>query len=278
MATAYNTDDTASRSTALAANMLKAAGVFWFLIAVTGQFLFAVYILVFYGGHATTGNLEPVNKELIEGFIAHDLIGNLVLAGHLLFAFIITVGGPIQLVPRIRDRAPRFHHWNGRIYLLAAVIMSFGGLYMVWVRNTWVGPFNQIAISIDALLILAFAAMAVRHAIARNIDTHRRFALRLFLVVNAVWFMRVGYMAWAILNQGPVGMSDKLDGPFDFFISFACYLVPLAVLEIYLRAQDRAGAGGKFAMAAALVALTALMGLGIFGAFNAMWLPHLKLA
>jgi hypothetical protein len=114
----------------------------------------------------------------------------------------------------------------------------------------------------------------VRYAIARDIDTHRRWALRLFLAVSGVWFIRVGYMAWVFVNQAPVGMADTLDGPFDHFVAFASFLLPLGVLELYLRAQMR-GAVAKFAMAAGLVAITGLMGLGIFGAFAMMWLPRI---
>ena len=122
-----------------------------------------------------------------------------------------------------------------------------------------------------------FAGFAVRYAIAREIDTHRRWALRLFMAVSGVWFFLVGFTAWIIVNHGPVGSTKSLDGPFDHFLSFACYLVPLAVLEVYLRTQDRGSAARKFAMAVALLGLTALMGLGIFGAATFMWLPHLSI-
>jgi len=122
---------------------------------------------------------------------------------------------------------------------------------------------------------MAFAVIALRYAIARDIDTHRRWALRTFLVVNGVWFFRVGLFSWISINQGPVGIGENFDGPFIVFWSFANYLLPLAVLEFYLRTQDRAGASGKFAMAAGLLVLTAAMGVGIFGAYMFFWRPLL---
>src|SRR6185295_14429805 len=187
------------------------------------------------------------------------------VVAHLALAFVITACGPIQLIPQIRNLAPRFHHWNGRIYLLTAVTISIGGLYMVWTRGIIGGPLAQLGISLNAILIMIFAAQAVRYAVARDIAAHRRWALRLFLAVSGVWFIRVGLMAWIIVNQGPFGNSKNFDGPFDTFIVFASYLVPLAILQLYFHAQERAGAGGKLAMAVALVALTGLMALGIFG-------------
>ncbi len=40
------------------------------------------------------------------------------------------------------------------------------------------------------------AAMALHYALARNIDAHKRWALRTFIVVSGVWFFRVGLMLW----------------------------------------------------------------------------------
>lgn len=278
MATTYDLGPVTRRPIAefVADKALKSAAVLWFLVAAAGQILFAAYIFAFYGGTASVGNFAAWNKHLIHGIIAGDLAGNIAVAGHLFLAFVITVGGPLQLVPQIRARAPHFHHWNGRVYILTAFAISVIGLYMVWTRGVIGGLANQVAISLNAVLIMFFAVVAVRHAIARDIDTHRRWALRLFLAVSGVWFLRVMLMAWIIVNQGPVGSTENFDGPFDRLVVFASYLLPLGVLELYLRTQDRAGAGGKFAMAAALVVLTAVMGLGIFGTFNMMWLPRLR--
>jgi hypothetical protein len=64
-------------------------------------------------------------------------------------------------------------------------------------------------------------------------------------------------------------------GPFLDFLSFTQYLLPLAVLELYLRAQDRAGASGKSAMVTGLLVLTAAMGVGVFGATVGMWLSRI---
>jgi hypothetical protein len=277
MATAATLDERAGKSTAdfIATKALKSAAVLWVLVAVAGQVAFAVYIFAFYGSTAALGNWEAWNKRLIHGIVEGDPIGNIAVMVHLALAFVITVGGPLQLVPQIRARAPTFHHWNGRVYILTAFVISLGALYMVWTRGVLGGFANHLAISLNAVLIMICAGYTVRHAIARNIDIHRRWALRLFLVVSGVWFFRVGLMAWVILNQGPVGVGENLDGPFAVFLAFGQYLVPLAVLEVYLRTQDRAGALGKSAMAVFLLGLTALTGLGIFGAYNFMWLPRL---
>jgi hypothetical protein len=255
---------------------LRAAAVFWFGVTVLGQLLFAFYVAVFYGRAAAQGRLEDWNKVLQVGYVPGDTVGNLVLGLHLLFAVVITAGGALQLVPRIRRTWPRFHRWNGRIYLLSAAVASVGGLIMVWTRKTGGDLPQDLAISINALLILGFAGMALRHALARRFDVHRRWALRLFLAVSGVWFFRIGLMFWIVVNQGPVGFDPKtFTGPFLTFLSFAQYLVPLGVLQLYLQAQERREPRGQLAMAGGLLVLTLAMMGGIAAAAAIMWLPHL---
>lgn len=259
-----------------AARALRAAAAFWFVMAVLGQLLFAFYVAVFYGRAAAQGRLETWNKVLHVGYVPGDTLGNVVLVSHLMFAVVVTVGGALQLMPQIRRHWPRFHRWNGRVYLLGATIASIGGLIMVWTHKTGGDLSQDLAISINALLILGFAGMALRHAMARRFDMHRRWALRLFLAVSGVWFFRVGLMFWIVVNRGPVGFDPTtFTGPFLTFLSFAQYVVPLGVLQLYLLVQDRGNARGRFAMAAGLAILTLAMTGGIAAAAAIMWLPHL---
>ena len=259
-----------------AAASLRTAAAFWFCVVVLGQLLFAFYVAVFYGRAAAQGRLEDWNKVMQVGYVPGDKIGNLVLASHLLFAVAVSVGGAVQLVPQIRRTWPRFHRWNGRFYLLAATIASIGGLIMIWTRKTGGDLSQHIAISINALLILGFAGMALRYALARQFDMHRRWALRLFLAVSGGWFFRIGLMFWIVANHGPVGFDPKtFTGPFITFLSFAQYLVPLGVLQLYLHTQERRDSRGQLVMAAGLVVVTLAMMGGIAAATAILWLPHL---
>lgn len=263
------------RSGFTAAKALKAAGVFWFSVAVTGQAMFVIYIAGFYGAAALARQPERWNDVLVGGYVAGGLIGNLILAAHLLMAAIITVGGPLQLIPALRNRALPLHRWMGRSYIVTAILISLAGIYMVWTRGTAGGEAMRVGISLNGVLILIAAIMAWRHAIARRIDQHRRWAMATFLLVSGVWFFRVGLLFWILVNQGPVGVGDDFDGPFVRFWAYGCYLLPVAVLALYLRAQDRPSPVGKSVMAGALVLLTLAMGLGIVGATMGMWLPQL---
>jgi tetratricopeptide (TPR) repeat protein len=280
--TAFWIADTTQRGQSLrklADRALKAAAGFWFVVVVLGQLVFAFTVASFYGLTAARGNWQQWNKSMTHGYAPDHPMGNLVVAIHLTSAVIIMFSGAIQLVPLIRRRAPSFHRWNGRIYFVTAFTVSIAGLYMMWFRGT-VGDLPQhLGQSLDAVLIMLCAAMALRYALARDFKTHRRWALRLFMVVSASLFIRAGILLSFLLNHGPFGFNAAtFSGPFLTFMSFAQYLLPLAVLEIYLRTQDRAGAAGRFAMAASLFVLTVALGAGIVAVTMASFLPNIKRA
>jgi uncharacterized membrane protein len=251
---------------------LRRAARLWFVTAVIGQWAFLYYLVAFYGPSTLTGNFQlwSRNRLLLKGYVAGDTAGNLAFAAHALLAAVIALGGALQIVPQIRARALGFHRWNGRVFLVTAIGLSLSGLYMVWVRHANPSVVGQVSTSLNAVLILAFTALAWRSARRREMSVHRRWALRLYLVANAQWFIRVGVFAWFLLNRA-VGVKAGFHGPFFYFADFACYLLPLAVLELYLRAQDKAGPGGRFAMAGGLVVLTALMAVGMFGFSAFTW-------
>jgi uncharacterized membrane protein len=262
-------------SPSFANTALKASARFWFVVAVLGQLMFAYYVLFTYGSWTVQGNFAAFNESLPHGYVAGETAGNLAVVLHVLLAVIITVGGPLQLIPAIRARLPAFHRWNGRIYLVTVCATALIGLFMVWTRGTVGGPPQKAGITLDAILILVFAVIAVRYAMARNIRIHRRWALRLFIVVSAVWFYRVGLMGWFVFTGG-VGIDmEAFRGPFLAFLAFGQYLVPLAILELYFLSQDKAGPRGKLAMSAGLFIATLVMAVGIFAATMGMWLPRL---
>jgi hypothetical protein len=249
----------------------------WFLVAAAGLVAFASYILLFYGRSALRGDYKVWNDVLPNGLIDGDFVGNMVLGVHLALAFYITLAGPFQLVPRLRSMAPRFHRWNGRLYILVALLISLAGLALVWGRSNledW-SLWNAIAISTNALLIIALACLAWRSAVLRDFAAHRRWALRLFLVVNGVWFLRIGVMLWVLANGGPVGLGKDLSGPAGIALTFAQCAVPLAILESYFWAQSGRSARRKLAIAEVMVGGSVATATGLVMAAAFMWLPHM---
>lgn len=278
MTTAVLTHRFSSRATAIADGALPTAARLWYLTAVVGQLLFALAVAAFYASAVLRGNLGAWNRFMPHGYVAGDTVGNTVVAVHLLAAVFIILSGAIQLVPQVRQHVPSLHRWNGRLYMLCAFTVSLAGLYMIWLRGSLADITQKLGITLNAVLILVFAAMALRSAIGRDFKTHRRWALRLFLVVSGVWFFRIGLALSFLIFKGPVGFDPKtFQGPFLSFLSYASYLLPLAVLELYLRAE-RSTAPARLVMAGGLLALTVAMGVGVFGATMILWLPRIKAA
>ena len=261
----------------VANSVLKAAATGWFVVAGLGQLMFVAYLFGFYGRTAILGQFDAWNQIFPSSHVAGDTLHNTVVAMHLTFAALITAGGLLQLMTGIPRWFPRLHRWNGRLYLVSAFVMGLGGLAMVWTGTNVGGVSQHIAISINAILIMLCAVMVLRHALARRFALHRRWALRLFLVVSGVWFFRIGLTFWILVNQGPVGFDpDTFTGPALTTIAFAQYLLPLAILQLYFYTQDHAGSRGRIVMASGLVASTLFTAVGIFAASVMLWLPNLR--
>lgn len=246
----------------------------WFTVAAVGHWIFVVYILaVFYPPVAQHGPQGLEGLHLSAGFREGETLANLAAVGHVLIAALIIGGGPLQLIPSVRSRAPRFHRWLGRSYLVAVVMSAIGGLYLLWTRGSVGNVINHIGTSGSAVLILVFAVFTVRSAVTRRIVEHRRWAMRLFLAASAVWFFRVGLMGWTAVTGG-VGIDfETFTGPFIYTLSFAQYLLPLAMLEWYFRCKSHEGQAGQLLFVVTLYTLTGFMALGIGTATVGMWLP-----
>jgi uncharacterized membrane protein len=265
------------RAAPAADRAVRVAATAWFVVAVVGQILFALYISVLYGGAAVRGDLLGFNRAMPKGYVPGDTIGNVTIFVHLALALLITSAGALQLVPLVRRRAPWLHRWVGRSYIVAALLISVGGLYLVWVRGT-VGDVSQhIGSTLNASLIGTCGILAWRAARAREFVAHRRWAMRLFLVASGVWFFRVGLMLWLLIFRRPVGFDPKtFQGPFLTLLTFGESVVPLLVLELYFWAQRSAGARGRMAVAVTLGVLTLATAVGIFGATMGLWLPKMR--
>ncbi len=248
----------------------------WLSIAILGQLIFAIYVMAYYGGAVIRGDMDAWNQVFPRGYIAGDWRGNLWVVLHIGVAFLISLSGLLQLIPNIRAKAPRFHRWNGRLFIAAVLSASTSGLAMLLDRGAVGGLIQHIGLSLDAMLIIVFALLSLRYALARDFLRHRRWAMRLVMVVSGVWFFRIGLMLWIILNQGPAGFNPKtFEGPFLYFLSFANYLIPLAVLEIYLYAKASNSTFAKASMGIGLMILNVAMLAGIAAATMFMWLPRL---
>ena len=257
-----------------ASRALSFAAALWFILATLGQWAFVAYVALFYGGHSLAGNLLALNdKPHVTGYVPGDTLGNAQFLMHALLGGLVTLAGAWQLVPALRRRWPAMHRWNGRVFLMVALVSSLSGLWLVWVRGSQLGTGSNISITTNGLLILVFAILAWRAARKRDVVRHRQHALRAYLLVLGVWFLRIGIMLAALLLT-PLGLKISYTGAVFVGLSFASWLLPLILLELYLRAERSRNPKVGYAMAALLGLLSLFTLAGSLAAAMFMWLPY----
>jgi len=253
---------------------LKCTVYSWFVLAMIGQLLFALYIAVRYGGPVVSGNYSAVNQGIsVGGYREGAIFHNWVYFVHILPAMVLSISGILQFVPQIRQKFPLVHRWNGRLFLTLGLSGAITGLYLTWIAGHRLSDIGSIGITLNGLLIPVAIALTWRAALARDFSAHKRWAVHSFLLVNGVWSFRLYLFGWLVVNQGPVGNSANLDGPIDLFFSFACYLLPMFVAELVFWAQRQRSVRSQWGVVA-LVGLGFLITLiGIAAVSFIMWLP-----
>jgi len=261
-------------SSTVAARVLKGSVICWLLLALVGQWLFASYIAVRYGGPVLDGNYAAVNNgNHIMGYQPGRTAHNLVYFSHILPAILLSICGILQLIPQIRQKLPVLHRWNGRVFMLLGIFGAITGLYLTWISGSRLSNLGAIGITLNGLLIPLAIALAWRYAIARKFAAHQRWAVHSFLLVNGVWSFRLYLYGWFVLNQGPNGNTRYLDGPADIFFSFACYVIPMLVAELLFWGQRQTSVARKYAVALVMMIGALLTLVGIVAVAMATWLP-----
>jgi hypothetical protein len=249
----------------------------WFVVTAIGQTIFFLYITGYYAPPVVRGTLADWSKyrDLIDGHVPGDTAGNAMFGIHVALAALLTLGGVLQLWPALRRRAPALHRWNGRLFVVSALLAALGGLWLVWVRGSRLSMASDISITLNAVLVLAFVTLAWRAARGRDFAAHQDWAMCAFFAVSGVWCLRIGIMGFALVATGVFGAPRAIVADFFSYWSFGSYLVPLAIYALYRRARASANPTAHTAMAAGLLVLTLVMAGGIIGATLAMWLPPL---
>jgi len=262
-----NVDFQNRASTKTANQYLKFTTMFWFAITLAGQWFFFYYIIAFYGFSVINDNMEVWNRWEPMGstpFHAGDFSGNLAFAAHAIGAGVVAFSGAVQLAPMIRNSFPKFHKINGYAYLTTVLCLAASGFYLVWIRDPDPISLSGAGTTINGVLILGFAYLTVRRAVSRDFISHRKWALRLFLVSNAQWILRLGVFSYMITGSF-LGLSPSFSDVFFPIWTFGCFVLPLVILQVYFYAKEKQSNTLKYAMSGLLLLLTILMMVGMVG-------------
>lgn len=253
--------------------LLAASARLWFATAMAGQWAFVWFILAYFGARSVGGDWAALNdKPHITGYVPGDSLGNAQWLLHVFVGAVVTVAGMLQLLPWLRRRWPALHRWNGRMFMLTAAVATLSGFWLTWVRGSQLNLPSAVSTSLNGALILVFAALAWRSALRRQMAEHRRHAVRAYLLVNGVWFLRIG-----IVPVGAVMAATGHDMGYDsaafLAVSVLSWVAPLACTELYFAAEAAPRQRPKYLVAAVFVALALLTVVGGGAALMVMWLP-----
>jgi hypothetical protein len=131
--------------------------------------------------------------------------------------------------------------------------------------------FLQATTSFSAIYIWWFAVMTIKNAIQKNFQIHPRWALRLFMVANGVWFIRVWPSAWRILTNGGFGSYP------ENVVAFFTYVLPLQLilLELYFLSLKKNQSRLQWIVAIVIFVFTLIMTVGIYGNIGS-WLTKVQ--
>lgn len=198
---------------------------------------FGIYILCFYFGAYITNvayqwnGLVPLHKE--GAFLSNSSIGLHFIGGALMLLM-----GSVQFIGINEPRWPRFHRISGRLYVIAAIFASVGGLCFIVFRRCVGGLPMDLCFGLYGVMTLVSAIFAWYYAWKRQITAHREWSVRLYALATGSWLYRLEYGFWIAMTGG-AAMTLDYKGAFDYFMNFGFFIPTAIVAETVLRVRKR---------------------------------------
>jgi uncharacterized membrane protein len=235
--------------------------------------MFGLYILIFYAGALVSGTASRWNGVLPGLYTASSKASTVGIGLHFAAGGVILALGFMQLLNVIRQRAPAVHRWLGRIYVTAGASAGVGGLVFIGVTGTIGGLAMNIGFGLYGVLMVLCAVQTYRYAHRRELDTHRKWAIRLFALAIGSWLYRMEYGFWFLMTH-KLGHTHNFHGPFDVVMAFFFYIPNLLVAEAYLRGRsEQAGATAKLSGAAVMSVAVCLLVVATYFFATRYWWP-----
>jgi uncharacterized membrane protein len=108
---------------------------------------------------------------------------------HIIPGALFMILAPLQFIPRLRSRYPRFHRWSGRLLVVLGLIIGISALIMSFTSS--IGGANETAAtSVFAVLFLVSLCKGFYHIRRREIALHREWMIRMFAIGFAIASVR----------------------------------------------------------------------------------------
>ena len=107
---------------------------------------------------------------------------------HLSFGFFALFLAPLQFIPAIRKRYPRFHRTTGKIYVTGATLASLMAFYLL---SKYPLPASIPSLALLAFIWLFTTIIAYLFARRKNFLLHRQFMIRSYMCALAFVYLRL---------------------------------------------------------------------------------------
>lgn len=177
-------------------------------------------------------NLQPARgnpaASLDAGFAKHTGLTFV----HIIPGALFLLLGPLQFIPKVRNRALRLHRWSGRILLVCGGVIGVSALLMSF-RMSIGGANETAATTFFALIFLFELAKAYTSIRKHRVNEHREWMIRAFAIGLAIATIRPIVGAF---------FAARMLSPHEFFgiafwIGFTVHLIAAEVWINYTRAK-----------------------------------------
>ena len=169
-------------------------------------------------GGVATGS-PPFSRDV--GFDADFSRHPFITFLHILPGALFMILGPLQFLPRIRDRYPRWHRRSGVVVIVCGYIIGISALIMPFVLHPIGGLNEAVATSFFAVYFLIALTMAWRAILRRDIVHHRQWMIRMFSIGVAVGTIRPIVVLFFAFS----GLPPQVFFGTAFWLGFSLHLV-----------------------------------------------------
>jgi uncharacterized membrane protein len=165
---------------------------------------------------------------------------------HLAGGLAAIIAGLIQIWLGLTSRTSQLHRVLGKVYGTGVLIGSIGGFYLaLTIPEALTYKTGLFILNVAWLITTGMALYAIR---TRRIQQHRDWMIRSYTVTFAFITYRLGS---ALLRQWVHVPGSEAADDIDNIMAWACWAVPLLLVEpfIQLRAMKRAGGNSGLARA-----------------------------
>jgi len=152
---------------------------------------------------------------------------------HMLIGPIALLTGPWQFFAGLRARHPKFHRWNGRIYVTACLISGIGALFTAPFASG--GMVASIGFTLLALSWLGTTFAGWRLAVARNFAMHRIFMRFSYALTFAAVTLRLQ------IPLGFIFLGFTSYREMSVWLAYTCWIPNVIAVGLYTLARASRG-------------------------------------